>query len=123
MLVFPVLLVLSLAVLFGVRMGLGYLEGRRPAAMMLGTHVMLGMGGLLLLVFARSALLEAKDAGGAIGAIAAFVVALTLMAGLSAAVVGGRAPERHGKVLAAHAALGGLGFLLFIVWMVVVLSA
>lgn len=123
MFVFPVLLVLSLAVVFGVRLRLGYLDGTKPSGFMVGTHVLLGMGGLLLLVIARASVLQATGAGGAIGAIAAFVVGITLLVGLTGAVLARRAPERRAKVLSAHFALGGLAFLLFIAWMVVALTA
>jgi hypothetical protein len=112
----PVAILLIAASVLGVVLGLRHLRGARRPPVMIGAHLLLGAGGLELFAM----LLRGTPSGtilsaGTFGWVAAALLAVSMFAGVSAALFR-RSPRVAQIVLVTHAALGGVGVLLFFAW-------
>jgi hypothetical protein len=112
----PVAILLLAATVLGVVLGLRHLRRMRRPPVMIGAHLLLGAGGLELFAM----LLRGTPSGtifsaGTFGWVAAALLAVSMFAGVSAALFR-RSPRAAQLVLLTHAALGAVGVLLFFVW-------
>ncbi len=117
MITIPATLLITAAVLLGIYLGIFYLRGVRPRRILLGAHILMGMGGLeqvaLLIHGAPSGVIMRA---GAYGTGAAGLFALAMLSGLTAPLLGQKS-RRNGEImLATHASVGILGFVLLLVW-------
>jgi hypothetical protein len=112
------LILLSAAACLGIIMGIQYLRRVRSRPVMVGIHLLLGAGGLEVLAMM---LRGAPDGGAAparaVGAAAAGVLALALMAGIAVPLIGPRSRRAMNVALATHAGIAGAGLVLLIAWM------
>ena len=110
------IVVLLFTVAFGLANGSNFLKGvRKPV--LLGTHFLLGATTFeLVFLLLRGTANSASIRAGTFGQYAAAIVATALALGLVAGLMGGRKHPKTGLVLAAHAAFGGLAFILVLAW-------
>ena len=115
MLVLLILLLLSAVVAIGAIMGTQYLQGIKPKPVMIGLHLLLGIGTLepMLILLGGTPNGETLAAQN-LGEWAAGLVALALFLGLIAAVLARRAVPHAGWILAIHVGAGFSGFLAFV---------
>jgi hypothetical protein len=112
----PVLLLLTGAVGLGLLLGVFYLRGvRRPV--LIGVHLLLGAGGLEGMVV----LLHGTPSGdvlqaGTFGMMALGLFALAMLSGLTAPLVSKGSRRTADVMVATHASVGVIGFVLFITW-------
>ena len=111
----PVIVLFLGAAAIGLYLGLGYLRGwpRRPV--MIGLHILLGVGGLE----AMATLLWGPNADGPVsasGAAAAVAFVATMFVGLLAPMVGRRSRPTMNLALSLHAATALSGIVLLLVW-------
>jgi LPXTG-motif cell wall-anchored protein len=109
------LLLLTLAVAFGVGLGLWHLRaiGAGPPILYGTAHAVLGTAGLTALLLALRGPPRGEAAGaGSFGAIAATLFGLALMLGLGILLTRRRRPT----VIAIHAGLAVTGYLLLLAW-------
>jgi hypothetical protein len=117
MITIPVLLLITSAVLLGIYLGVFYLRGVRPIRILLGAHILMGMGGLEQLAL----LIHGAPSGvilraGSFGAAAGGFFAFAMLSGFTAPLLGQRS-RRNGEImLAAHATAGVVGFALLLAW-------
>lgn len=112
----PAIALLTAAAAVGVFLGWLYLRRvRRPV--LVGVHLLLGVGGLeTMVMLLRGAPNGATGPAGALGPVAAGLLAATLVTGLAAPLLA-RASRLHANVaLATHASIGLLGFAVFLAW-------
>ncbi len=117
MIILPALLLVTVAVAFGIYLGLLYLRRVRPRKILLGAHILLGMGGLeqvaLLIHGAPSGVILKA---GAFGTAALGLFALAMFSGLTAPLLGQKSRRNGEFMLATHAFVGLAGFVLLLVW-------
>jgi hypothetical protein len=117
MIAIPALLLITVAVTIGVYLGLLYLRGVRPVKIVLGAHILLGMGGLeQLAILIRGTPSGANLNVGSFGTAAAGLFALALLSGFIAPLLGQRSRRKGEFMLATHALTGAAGFVLFLIW-------
>lgn len=113
----PVTILLGAAVALGTFLGLLYIRRIRRKPVLIGTHLLLGAGGLeqLVIMFRGTPSGEAVPVG-SLGNWAAALLLVTMLSGLAAALL--PAPTRRvvNVALATHAGIGIAGFVLFLVW-------
>jgi hypothetical protein len=111
----PVLAILSAAVLLGLYLGLLYLRGERKPVL-IGAHFLLGAGGLEALVMLLHGTPDgAAPRTGSLGTTAALFFVISIISGVSAALLR-RSRVIANTVLAAHAGVGAIGFMLLLYW-------
>ena len=113
----PSLLLVTGAVLIGIYLGVLYLKGVRPQRILLGGHVIMGIGGVeqvaLLIRGTPSGALETAPLLKA----AAGLLAFAIFSGLTAPLIAQSKGRKNGEImLAAHAAVGIVGFAVFAAW-------
>lgn len=117
MIAIPAVLIITTGVAIGVYLGLLYLRGVRPRKIVLGAHILLGMGGLeQLAILMRGAPSGAALNVGSFGTGAAALFALALLSGFTAPLLGQRSRRNGEFMLATHALTGAAGFVLLLVW-------
>jgi hypothetical protein len=116
--VIPVLVLLSVAVALGVLLGIQCLRRERSRPVMIGVHLLFGAGGLeaFAMVLHGTPNGGSTPAGG-LGTAAAGLLAVAMMAGIAAPMIGRRSRRTMSVALATHACIAGVGFALLIVWM------
>jgi hypothetical protein len=118
MIAIPALLLITVAVTIGLYLGLLYLRGVRPRRILLGAHILLGMGGLeQLAIFIRGSTPSGATVNvGSFGTAAAELFALAMLSGFIAPLLGQHSRRNGEYMLAAHAFTGAAGFVLFLIW-------
>jgi hypothetical protein len=118
MIAIPAFLLITLAVGIGVYLGLLYLRGVRPIKIVLGAHILLGMGGLeQLAIFIRGGAPSGATVNvGSFGTAAAALFALAMLSGFIAPLLGQRSRRSGEFMLATHAFTGVAGFVLLLIW-------
>jgi hypothetical protein len=112
----PVIIFLSAAVALGL-FNLVMLLRRDRKAVAIGLHLLLGLGGLMALVFfLRDASNGEGVPAGAFGNVAAGLLALAAFSGLVGPLVAPRSKPAAYLLLAAHAGCGLAGFLACLAW-------
>jgi hypothetical protein len=110
-------LLLSLAAALGLYLGLCYLRGRRNRPMLIGTHLLLGIGGAEALLLAHRSVASGGAASGSSQAnLALGLIAAAIFAGFLAPVVGRNSRATGNLALAAHATLAAAGVGVALVW-------
>jgi len=115
----PVLLLLGAAAAIGLYMGQRHLRGARNRPMLIGVHLLLGIGGLEVMVM----LLWGPDADpvgagtrGAAG-LATILLAAALFCGLLAPLIGRGSRRLMTAALATHAGIAAAGVVALLVWL------
>ncbi|MFZ1109480.1 MAG: hypothetical protein WAN43_14205 [Rhodomicrobium sp.] len=117
MIAIPALLMITVAVTIGVYLGLLYLRRVRPRKILLGAHILLGMGGLeQVAILIRGAPSGVILKAGSFGTAAAGLFALAMLSGFSAPLLGQRSRRNGEFMLATHAFVGIAGFVLLLFW-------
>jgi hypothetical protein len=118
MIAIPALLLITVAVAIGVYLGLLYLRRERPRRIVLGAHILLGIGGLeQLAIFLRGATPSGATVNvGSSGTAAAALFALAMLSGLIAPLLGQKSRRNGEFMLATHALAGAAGFVLLLIW-------
>ena len=117
MIALPSLLLVTGAVLIGIYLGILYLKGVRPKRILLGGHILMGIGGV-----EQTALLIHGTPSGAMETAtflkaAAGLFAFAIFTGLTAPLIAQSKGRQNGEImLATHAAVGIVGFALFVAW-------
>lgn len=107
----PILGLLSLAVCLGLFMGVQYLRGERRRPVVIGVHILAGLGSLEpMAVLVR----EAADA--TLARAAMIVVALALMGGLGSALLRRQSRRASEAALVAHACAALSALALLTIW-------
>jgi hypothetical protein len=118
MIALPSLFLMSGAVAIGIYLGILYLRRQRPRRLLLGGHILMGMGGLeqvaLLIHGAPSGVMVQA---GTYGTAAAGFFALAMLSGFTAPLFGQRSRKNGEFMLATHAVVGLVGFILLLVWL------
>jgi hypothetical protein len=119
MIALPALILLGVTVALGLYLGLQFLRKQPMRPGMIGLHFLLGAGGLEVMVM----LLRGAPSGrlavpGSLGNSAAAFLAMALIAGVTAPMIGRRSRRTAAIALATHASLALGGFLLFLAWVV-----
>ncbi len=113
----PAVVLLSLAGALGVYLLTVFLRGERNRPMLIGTHLILGVGGAEALFLA---LRSANQSGGTRDAstvtLALGFIMAAIIAGFLGPIVGRRSRTTGTVALATHASLGGLGVALALFW-------
>ena len=114
----PVVLLLAGAVALGLWMAWQFLQRRRTNPMHIGFHVILGLASLeAVAMLTRGGLDGQATMAGFGGKNAALVLALAVITGFATSLVARRWSRGVGSTaLAAHAALGAAGFVMFLAW-------
>lgn len=109
-------LVMLFTVALGLANGSNFLKGiRKP--MVIGAHFLLGATTFeLVLLLLRGTPNSDAIRPGSFGTYAAALVAAALVMGVVGGLMGGRKHPQTGVALAAHAAFGGLAFILVMAW-------
>jgi hypothetical protein len=103
-------LLLSLAAALGLYLGLCYLKGGRNRPMLIGSHLLLGIGGAeALLLTHRSVASDGAASGGSQANLALGLIAAAIFAGFLAPVIGRYSRSTGSLALATHAALAAAG--------------
>jgi hypothetical protein len=111
----PVLVLLGAAVVLGLYLLLLYLRGHRKPVL-IGFHLLLGLGGLETLVMLLHGTPDGAAAPeGTLGQTAAVFLIVAVVAGLSAALLR-RSRVFANVMLAAHAGVASVGFLMVLYW-------
>lgn len=113
----PAMVLLSLAGALGLYLLLVFLRGERNRPMLIGTHLILGIGGAESLFLALRA---ANTDGGTrdvsnVTLALGFIVA-AIIAGFIGPIAGRRSRSTGTVALATHATLGGIGVALALLW-------
>jgi hypothetical protein len=107
----PALVLLTAAAGLGLIMGWRYLRGLRNAPVMIGSHLLLGAGGLeVLAMLLRGAPDGSAWHGGSLRVGGTALLAAALFTGLTVPLIARQAPRGASYVLAAHAAIAAAGF-------------
>ena len=117
MVALPSLLLVTGAVLLGIYLGIFYLRGVRPKRILLGAHILMGIGAVeqlaLLIHGAPSGAIATKSLIKA----ATGLFALAIFSGFIAPLLAQSTRRQNGEImLAAHAGLGIAGFVLYLAW-------
>jgi hypothetical protein len=114
----PTVVLLSVAVGLGVFLGIKYLRRERSRPVMIGVHLLFGAGGLetFAMLLHQTPNGTAMPAG-SLGPAAAGLLAVGMMAGIAAPMIGRRSRRTMSVALATHAGMAGAGFALLIAWM------
>ena len=111
----PVLILVCATAAVGALLGVRYLrrEARKP--MLIGLHLLLGIGALEVVAYS---LWGAQQDGGVpkLGAAAAGALAAAMFIGLLAPIVGRRSRQTMSVALAAHASVATAGLALAVIW-------
>ena len=113
------LALLSLAVLIGVAIGIGFLVDRRLPSRAIGAvHGLLGASGLCALIFALVSGVGTGDRYGtaSFGPAAAILVALAGLAGVGIALLGRRTARSIGLLIGVHASLAVTAYVLLLAY-------
>jgi len=114
-LMIPVLLLVGATAALGLLLGVRYVrrEARKP--MLVGLHLLLGIGALEVLAYS---LWGAQDGAGvpAQGAAAAIALAAAMFIGLLSPILGRRSRRTMSIALAAHASVATVGIALSVIW-------
>jgi len=107
---------LTAAVGLGLYLGLLYLRRvRKPVVV--GAHLLLGAAGLETTVVMLRGAPDGVTLAGSYGGAAAALLALTLVSGFSAPLLGKGSRRTANILLATHAGIGVTAFVLFLVWL------
>ncbi len=114
---FPIVAILGAAVAAGaVNFGLRLRGQRRP--MLIGLHLLLGIGGLEVLVFFLKDINGGEGVpAGPWGNIAAGLLAIAVFIGLLSPIVAKNSRPLSNALLVAHVASGALGAITAFIWM------
>jgi len=118
MIALPSLFLMSGAVAIGIYLGILYLRRVRPRRLLLGGHILMGMGGLeqvALLIHGSPSGVMVK--AGTYGTAAAGFFALAMLSGFTAPLFGQRSRQNGEFMLATHAFVGFVGFVLLLIWL------
>jgi hypothetical protein len=112
----PAIVVLTVAVGLGIYVGILYLRRvRKPV--LIGLHLLLGVAGIeAMVMMLRGAPDGAVAPAGSFGIAAAVLLATAMVSGLAAPLLAKHSRQGGNAVLATHAAVGVLGFLLVLAW-------
>ena len=113
------LALLSLAVLIGVAIGIGFLVDRRLPSRAIGAvHGLLGTSGLCALIFAIVSGVGTGDRYGtaSFGPAAATLATLAALAGAGIALLGRRTPRSIGLLIGVHASLAVTAYVLLLAY-------
>ncbi len=118
MIALPSLLLVTGAVLLGIYLGIFYLRRVRPKRILLGAHILMGLGGVEQLALLIHGTPNGAMASESFVKAAAGLFALSIFAGFTAPILAQSSRRQNGEImLAAHAGLGIAGFVLFLVWL------
>jgi hypothetical protein len=113
----PAVVLLSLAGALGAYLLLVFLRGERNRPMLIGTHLILGIGGAEALFLAlRSANVAGAPHDASIVTLALGFIMVAIIAGFLGPIVGRRSRTKGTVALATHATLGGIGVALALYW-------
>lgn len=111
----PILILVCATAALGLLLGVRYLrrEARKP--MLIGLHLLLGIGALEVTAYS---LWGAQQDGGVpkLGVAAAFALAAAMFIGLLAPIIGRRSRQTMSVALAAHASVATVGLALVLIW-------
>ncbi len=117
MTVLPVLGMLTASLLLGLYLVLAFLRRERKPVL-IGFHLLLGMGGLeLLIMLMRGTPAGAAENTGQLGIAAAALFGIAMFTGLTGAMIARRSAMSANIVVATHSSLGAAGFILFLLWL------
>ena len=108
----PLTILIFGAVGIGGYLGMNYLRHTPNKPILTAAHLLMGAGALEQLVIAISG-----DRGGVFGYKAAGFLVITLALGFIGSLTARKSHRKAGYVVAAHAAAGSAGFLLFLAWL------
>jgi hypothetical protein len=108
----PLTILIFCAVGIGAYLGMNYLRHTPNKPILTAAHLLLGAGALEQLVIAIQG-----DRGGAYGYKAAGLLVITLALGFLGSLTARKSHRKAGYIVAAHAAAGSLGFVLFLAWL------
>jgi len=114
----PALVFLTAATVLGVYLGFLYLRRIVRKPVLIGVHLLLGAAGIEMTVM----LLRGTPGGeatpaGTFGVVAAGLLALAMVSGLAAPLLGRRSRQTANIMLSTHAGIALAGFALFLAWM------
>ena len=112
----PALAVMGTTVGIGLYMGWRYLKGRRNNRVLIGFHLILGVIGLEVTAMLLRGAPSGARALGAFGPAAAVLTAVTMFSGLLVPLIAPAKPRVVGPVLAVHAGIGAVAFILYLIW-------
>ncbi|MBJ7533094.1 hypothetical protein JDN40_03070 [Rhodomicrobium vannielii ATCC 17100] len=114
---FVILTITTTAAALGLYLFALFLQRRRPAKLILGAHILLGMAGLeQVAVLIRGAGPSGAAAAGRFGTAAAGLFALSLFSGFVAPIVAQRSKQGGIALLYSHVGLGLAGFASLLIW-------
>ncbi|ADP72511.1 hypothetical protein Rvan_3326 [Rhodomicrobium vannielii ATCC 17100] len=114
---FVILTITTTAAALGLYLFALFLKRRRPANLILGVHILLGMAGLeQVAVLIRGAGPSGAAAAGQFGTAAAALFALSLFSGFVAPIVAQRSKQGGIALLYSHVGLGLAGFASLLIW-------
>jgi hypothetical protein len=117
MIALPALLLVTVAVALGIYLGVLYLRRVRPQKLLLGAHILLGMGGLeQVAILIHGAPSGVIIRAGSFGTAALGLFALAMLSGLTAPLLGQKSRRNGEFMLATHAFVGAVGFALLLAW-------
>jgi hypothetical protein len=113
-----VILLLSLSMGLGLWLGWKFLCRAGSNPIQIGFHLILGVAGLEAVVMLMHGTPGgALSAAGSLGKLAALLLALAVISGFATSVLARRWSRKGaGTVLASHALLGALGWVVFLAW-------
>lgn len=114
MILSPPVALVSVTAALGAYMGMRYLRGFRNPPLLIGTHLLLGLGAVETLLYAQHVDSAALPQPGSRGITVLFVLAAALMIGLLTPIVFRKSARAGNVALAAHAATASVGVAL--VW-------
>jgi len=114
---YVILTIVTLSAGLGLYLFALFLKRQRPAKLVLGAHMLLGMAGLeQVAILIRGAAPSGTIAAGQFGTAAAGLFALSLFSGFVAPIVAQRSRRGGVGLLYTHVALGLAGFVSLLVW-------
>jgi hypothetical protein len=115
----PALIVFGLTVAIGLYMGLRFLKGERNSPMLIGTHFLLGAGGMEVLVLAiHGTPMTPPIPLGTYGQPVIILFVMALISGVAAQLVFKNSVSAGTIALGAHALIAATGFGLLVTWLV-----
>lgn len=110
-------LLLCLAAALGLFLGLGYFKGQRNKPVLVGVHLLLGIGGTEALLLTHRSISGDEAATGGTGALPALgLLAAAIFMGFVAPMIGRNARPAGTMALATHAVLAACGVGLTLFW-------
>jgi hypothetical protein len=117
MLALPIVIIVSVTVAIGLLMGLRYLRRLRNPPTLIGVHFLLGALSLEpMLIAMRGGLGVAATKPSPVGVAAAGLIALALISGVTAVMVGRKSRQTANITLLAHAGVAATAYLLVLAW-------